>query len=646
MLQWMKRIQVIGPKQDLSRVVDFLYNAGTVHLENASEEISQKEIPLTPVKLDAVVTIADVLGKIRAIFSTLPPIADDPERQAAIQAGLERKSYDQIIGQAKVVIRELETTTRELAARKSQLILDSTALDRYAKVLSIIQPVEKELPTLEGFEVTILLIQKEHASVIDLIRKEIATITHNHFEMSSTSVDEETLATIMVFSKRHSEEVHNFIYSVNVNEVRLPKEYTGKPFFEMFALIEEQKVKNTKEIADIEARLATLSSVWYQELVVLRKHLEDIHEEVGVYANFGTSTYTFVIMGWIPKRHLRATEQTLKETFGNRVVIRELGVTGEDMKLAPVWYDNPAWVKPFEFIMKLASLPKYLEVDPSPILAIFFPLFFGLMVGDIGYGIIILAIGLFMRKKYPEVPFVQSVAGMLVISAIPAIIFGIFFGEFFGNLGEMMGWIEPVHVLGVTWNRAEAIIPMLILAVSIGVVHVFLGLFLGMRNAIILKSRKHFAERSGMILMISGIIVLLVTAAGVLPEIMGYAGAALMVVGLPLIIYGAGAFGTIEVMSTVGNILSYARLMAIGMASVILAIVANELAGAFGIAAIGIIVAVLLHTLNVALAMFSPSIHSIRLHLVEFFSKFYEGGGVAYRPFSRGPGGVEKKEGS
>ena len=92
-------------------------------------------------------------------------------------------------------------------------------------------------------------------------------------------------------------------------------------------------------------------------------------------------------------------------------------------------------------------------------------------------------------------------------------------------------------------------------------------------------------------------------------------------------------FGPLEIMSAVGNILSYARLMAIGMASVILAIVANRLGGSMEVLIFGIIIAALLHTLNIILAMFSPSLHAIRLHLVEFYSKFYTGGGTMYKPF-------------
>ena len=111
--------------------------------------------------------------------------------------------------------------------------------NRYAKVLDIIHPLEKELPALEGFEVTILLIQQEHRDVLELIKKELDTITGNRFEMTAATVDTDTLAAIMVFPKKYSGEIHTFIYSVNVNEVRLPKEYAGRPFYEMYAMIEE-----------------------------------------------------------------------------------------------------------------------------------------------------------------------------------------------------------------------------------------------------------------------------------------------------------------------------------------------------------------------------------------------------------------------
>jgi V/A-type H+-transporting ATPase subunit I len=632
MLQKMKRIQVIGPKKEFNHVVDLLYHEATIHLEDVSQCISPEEIHLSKVEKGKTVEIAEILSKISVILATLPKIPNDASAQARIDHELQDKNRDEIIQQAKEVIHELEYVTKDLATKKSDLKLSITTLERYAKVLNIIQPMEREIPVLENYEVTILLIQKQFEDVLILIREEMAKITGNRFEMSSTSVDEETLATLTIFHKRFSQQVHSFIFSVNVNEVRLPQEYMGKPFYEMFAGIETNKLQKIEEITVIDEKLARLSVAWYQELAVLKKTFEDISEELEEFNKFGYSEFTFVVMGWIPKKFLQRIKETVKNAYGDTVVIQELGVTAEEMEKAPTFYDNPRWVKPFESIMQLVRPPKYREIDPSPFLAIFFPIFFGIMVGDIGYGLVILAFALIIKNKLGTMEFVRNLADILTISALATIIFGFIYGEFFGDFGEMMAWLHPVHYLGITWNRLEAIIPMLIFAIGIGVIHVFLGLIIGIINEVTRKNKKHLSEKVGMLLALSGLIFL---ALEMIPSWMLYPVIIIVIIALVLIIYGAGAMGPMEIMSAVGNILSYSRLMAIGLASVILAFVANKLGEAMEILALGILIAVLLHALNIVLAMFSPSIHSVRLHLVEFFSKFYQGGGIAYKPFKK-----------
>jgi V/A-type H+-transporting ATPase subunit I len=350
-------------------------------------------------------------------------------------------------------------------------------------------------------------------------------------------------------------------------------------------------------------------------------------------ANFGQTGYTFVIEGWAPEPRLAGVQAALTREVGDEVIVAQLPLSEAEKKNAPIVFDNPHLVRPFEPLVGLLAWPRYGHLDPTPLMALFFPIFFGMILGDVAYGVILLALLLYFRRRFQARSMLRSLSEVLLLGSVWSIIFGFLFGEFLGTLGEEVG-LHPLW-----FDRSHNVQGLFLLTIGLGAGHIVLGLSLGMWEGWRHRNHHQIIEKVAMLLALAALFLLVAIVADYLPETFFTPTLALLVVGLVILVYSYGKLGLLlgplELLSTVGNILSYLRIAAIGLSSVYLAQVANELAGIAGNLLVGLIIATLFHALNLVLGTFSPTVQSLRLHYVEFFSKFYEGGGQTFHPFQR-----------
>jgi V/A-type H+-transporting ATPase subunit I len=316
----------------------------------------------------------------------------------------------------------------------------------------------------------------------------------------------------------------------------------------------------------------------------------------------------------------------MREKFDGAAELVEVPIGRSEHDAVPVVLANPWWLQPFELLLGLVPLPRYGSVDPTPYLALFFPLMFGLVLGDLAFGILGACIATLAIVRGWGGALGRGVALVALACALWAALFGVLFGEFLGELGAHVG-LHPV-----LFDRRRAIGAFFGIAIAVGFLHLAVGLVLGLVGAVRERHLREIVARASRIGVLAGAIPLAAILAGLLPR--DALSPSLAVVGGSALagIVAVGPLALLDVVLAVGNILSYARLMALGLASLMLAEAANVIAGALpGVP--GIALAVLLHAVNFTLGLVSPAIAALRLQYVEFFEKFYREGGRPFRPF-------------
>lgn len=440
------------------------------------------------------------------------------------------------------------------------------------------------------------------------------------------------------------------------------------------------------EKAPLQKKLADMKKQYEDLMLATDEYLSMQAQKTEVPLRFAETANAFVIDGYVPSDQFSRLKSELESAAGGKLEVSliadkeadELVEKGEDI---PSQMDNPSVVKPYELVTRLFAIPEYKEFDPSLLIFIFFPIMFGMILGDVGYGVMTMLILIMLKKKF-RTPGWQQLINIVMIASVWSIIFGIFYGEIFGPLGlwnYMMGMLShhdmavlqeqglffgeglygslgrlgPLGIFPLYRLATNAVLLLIGVSLFIGVVHCSVGSILGIKTELNYGEKRHayFERLPVMLFQVFFSIALLGLVMG--QSMLTYLGVIVVVASIVMMVMGPeGAMGLAHVPSYVSNLISYLRLLAIGLASVGLAYAANQLAFyvimpmlsggvtnssefTWPAIIIGIIILVAVHFINVLLGILSPFMHPLRLHYVEMFTKFYSahGGGVEYSPF-------------
>lgn len=625
MISPMLFVRIIGPKTILPATVANLYRLQCLHLTevNPDQRCHLRKYQVPAEQSEQSSRERKLLAEVNGLLELFDlPI---PETRAGVQQDL---SLDEIAES----LADLSQEVRKLFAHKQKLAEEADLLPVYARKIEQILPYLPDTASLHGYATIGLFVRQGHEHVRDLIHQEIDKITHGDVDFSGFDLDKETSVVLVITKASYIAKIENWLRDENIPQFEWPEEIGQANPATALEMIRARIQQLPAHIAEVEATLREMKKTYAQRFFGWQVWLAQRVEMFSIYSIIAETDTLFVIQGWISQDRREAFEESLLEDSDQQLILEWMETPEALQSEIPVQMENRSIAQPFERLVRLYAYPRHDDIDPSGLMALFLPIFFGMILGDIAYGLVLFGLTLLLGKRFRS-GFMADMVKILRMGSLWAILFGFLFGEFLGTLGHSLG----LHPIWLDRAEKESLMPLLLVVVGIGAAHMVLGLILGVWKAWTLKHRTHLLERAGMLVGLVGIFILIGVLAKLIPEVFTIPAVSVLVIGIALLGYSIGKAGVIvgpiEFIGVLGNILSYIRIAAVGLSSVYLAKVANDLAGYFGSLIVGVIVAVLFHGLNLVIGTFSPSIHSLRLMYVEFFRKFYQGGGRSYRPF-------------
>ncbi len=640
----MVKVKVLTMKEDSENTLKALHKAGVLHIDTSEE--------LSPVDRAAIEDqhheVTHLLDNVNTILSYLP------DKEALIPAENVEVIYTRPLHELNGEVESLYTRLHNMyqrTVRPAEKIEELSGLKKY------LEPLARQTGQT-GLKL------RDLKFTGDYLFSRVFVFRGESFRNVKDSLKDRPLETIVATAEDENvvygigkvkdlEDIESLVTGVEGKILQIPDE--DYSLQEYIVQLSDRLSGLQQELSGLQDRLIEATSENINRLVLLREVLLSENERLAVLEKACEARYVILIQGWMPESSVESTISELKDTIDDIFIdTREAGPDEEP----PTKMNNPAGFRPFHVIVNLFGTPRYREWDPTPILSYSFALFFGIMVCDVVYALGIMLLGRFLLAKFVDDPDSENFKlfqKLLYICSGVALIGGLLTGQYLGNIYTLFGFEDLALSQGVK-ELLQDPVSFIVLALGIGFIHVNIGHIMALIKGIKDKNRGVILGKVGLFAVQFGIPSILnsllnVNIPGFTPQlysILSYVMAGGVLVIIVSSVMQSGGLGAIlwlfDITGLLGDVMSYARLAGVGLATFYLASTFNLMAELFsgmipGVAGaiiggiLGVVIIIFGHTVNMVLTAITGFMHSLRLCFVEFLFKFYEGGGNEYSPF-------------
>jgi len=650
----MKKVTLIVHQNYVEDVIKKLHETGLMEIINISKEEpeviedNEKATAHPDAEICAnydlrISRLIDILSKIKSKPSGIKSILK-PQLPAVKK--IEESSLEEICSYAEGVLGDIE---------KNILTIEEK-VNNFNDRISLINSNIKNLEFIKDFDFDVsdigqtdyLIIKTGKTQDYSGLKNELDKIEKVEWQYKQFGTKKKTEWSVLIVAYISEKEKIERICREYILDFDF-KDLKGSPK-ELIKLLKKEKEEIEKEKKKIRNELKVYTKDQLDDLYATREEirLEKIRHEIT--QNFAKTINTYIIKGWTIEKDENKLKKSLEKVSENHVMY-ESKTPSQNPDNPPVYFKTPGWAQGFKDLLGMFALPKYNEINPTVIMGIFFIIFFGLMLGDAGYGILLLILscyGYFKLGKHSTMFRNWSFMGIWM--GIVTTVVGFLTNGFFGDLIPRFFYNDPnlplysLDVAGIHLPADPIGDPLTILTIALifGLIHLNVGVILGIYQSYKRKDYKDMltGKTCWIFLQLGGGMLIGKMLMGFqISEPLLYLSAVLVLVGIIQLFAHAGPIGFFDITGYVGDWLSYARLLALGLATAGMALAFNVIAQLMGsmIPVIGIVVMIIIlifaHLINLGLQALGAAIHSLRLQYVEFFNRFYEGGGKEFSPF-------------